>query len=110
MSEMHPEDAKIVTLARAARARTGAPAGAAVRDSDGRTYAAAAVSLPSLSLTAVQVAVAMAAAAGARGVEAVATDAEPASADLDVVRDLGGPGVPVLVVDARGSLVSTRRT
>lgn len=110
MSEMHPEDAKIVTLARAARARTGAETGAAVRDSDGRTYAAAAVSLPSLSLSAVQVAVVMAAAAGASGVEAVATDAEPSSADLDVVRDLGGPGVAVLVVDARGSLSSTRRT
>ena len=110
MSDVHPEDAKIITLARAARARTGAASGAAVRDTDGRTYAAAAVSLPSLKLSAVQVAVVMAAAAGASGVEAVATDAEPAPGDLDVVRDLGGPGVPVLVVDARGALTSTQLT
>ena len=45
------EDAKIVTLARSARARTGAAHGAAVRDLDGRTYAACTVALPSLSLT-----------------------------------------------------------
>ena len=44
------EDAKIVTLARSARARTGAAEGAAVRDTDGRTYAACTVSLPSLQI------------------------------------------------------------
>ncbi len=43
-----PEDAKLATLARATRARTQAPAGAAVRDLDGRTYAAADVALASL--------------------------------------------------------------
>ncbi|MDD7939723.1 cytidine deaminase [Actinomycetospora lutea] len=66
------EDAKIVTLARSARARTGAAHGAAVRDSDGRTYAACTVSLPSLSLTALQAAVAAAVSAGAPGLEAAA--------------------------------------
>lgn len=66
------EDAKIVTLARSARARTGAVHGAAVRDSDGRTYAACTVDLPSLSLTALQAAVAAAVAAGAPGLEAAA--------------------------------------
>jgi hypothetical protein len=110
MSELATEDAKIVTLARAARARTGSASGAAVRDTDGRTYAAAAVTLPSIALSAVQVAVVMAAAAGARGLEAVATDTEPGAADLEAVRDLGGADVPVLVVDARGRLVSTRPT
>ena len=55
-----PEDAKIVTLARSARARTGAAEGAAVRDPDGRTYAAGTVALPSLALTALQAAVAAA--------------------------------------------------
>ena len=48
MSELSAEDAKLVTLARATMARTGAAAGAAVRDLDGRTYAASSVSLPSL--------------------------------------------------------------
>ena len=41
MTELIPEDAKLVTLARSARARTGAAQGAAVRDGDGRTYVAA---------------------------------------------------------------------
>ena len=69
-SELDPEDAKLVTLARSARARTRAAQGAAVRDSDGRTYVAATVSLPTLSLSALQVAVAMAVSSGAPGFEA----------------------------------------
>ena len=44
MPELEPEDAKIVTLARSALARTGAPEGAAVRDTDGRTYTGVTVS------------------------------------------------------------------
>ena len=68
--ELNAEDRKLVTLARATRARTGAAEGAAVRDSDGRTYAAATVSLPSLELSAVQVCVAMAVASGSRGLDA----------------------------------------
>ena len=47
MTELAPEDQKLVTLARTTRSRTGGPEGAAVRDSDGRTYAAATVTLPS---------------------------------------------------------------
>ena len=70
--QLDAENAKIVTLARAARARTGAAEGAAVRDLDGRTYAAAVVSLPSLRLSALEVAVAMAVSGGATGLEAVA--------------------------------------
>jgi hypothetical protein len=64
--ELSAEDQKLVTLARATRARTGAAEGAAVRDSDGRTYAGATVSLPSLELSAVQVCVAMAVASGSQ--------------------------------------------
>ena len=37
MSGVDPEDAKLATLARSARARTGSAAGAAVRDTDGGT-------------------------------------------------------------------------
>lgn len=70
MSELDPEDAKLVTLARSARARTGAAQGAAVRDGDGRTYVASTVALPSMSLSALQVAVAMAVSSGAPGLEA----------------------------------------
>lgn len=102
------EDAKLVTLARATRARTGAAEGAAVRDLDGRTYAAATVALPSLRLSALQVCVAMAVASGSRGLEAavVLTDAdEVAGDDRSAVRDLAGDAVAVYRGDVRGSVV-----
>ena len=105
-----PEDAKLVTLARATRARAGAPEGAAVRDLDGRTYAAATVALPSLALTALQACAAMAVASGVRGLETavVLGDAEvPAAADLAVLADVAGSGVPLHLVDARGHRVAT---
>jgi hypothetical protein len=91
------EDAKLVTLARSARGRTGAPEGAAVRDTDGRTYLAATVALPSLQLSALQAAVAAAVASGVTGLEAAAvvTDADAVeSAGLAAVRDLTA-GAPV---------------
>ncbi len=69
MTELAAEDAKLITLARSARARTRAAQGAAVRDTDGRTYVAATVALPSLTLSALQVAVAMAVSSGAPGLE-----------------------------------------
>jgi len=100
-----PEDTKIVTLARSALARTGAPEGACVRDTDGRTYAATNVALEHLTLSAVKVAVAMGVSSGAEGLEAVAlaSSGAPADADLAVVRDLGGPGTPIWSVDPRGT-------
>ncbi|MBF4761546.1 cytidine deaminase [Nocardioides islandensis] len=69
--ELSPEDAKLVVLARATLARTGAAEAAAIRDLDGRTYAAAAVDMPSLHVSALGVCVAMAYSSGSRGVEAV---------------------------------------
>ncbi|GAA0508891.1 cytidine deaminase [Saccharopolyspora spinosporotrichia] len=105
--DIDPEDAKIVTLARSARARTGAAEGAAVRDTDGRTYAACTVELPSLRLTALQVAVAMAVASGAEGLEAAAvvTDADAVGAEsVAAVRDVGAKA-PVLRADAPGDVV-----
>ncbi|MFP5253292.1 MAG: cytidine deaminase [Actinomycetes bacterium] len=108
-----PEDTKLVTLARSSRARTRATEGAAVRDLDGRTYAAARVDLPSLRLSALQVAVAMAVTSGARGLEAavVLTEAgELSSDDLAAARDLAGAGVPVHLAAPDGSLVVTAST
>ncbi|HEX5563164.1 MAG TPA: cytidine deaminase [Nocardioidaceae bacterium] len=108
-----PEDLKLVRLARSTRGRTRAAQGACVRDRDGRTYAAASVDLPSLRLSAVQVAVAMAVASAARGLEAVVVlgDADGvAEQDLAVVRDLGGPGVPVHVAAPDGTVVATVRS
>lgn len=105
-AELDAEDAKIVTLARSARARTGAAEGAAVRDTDGRTYAACTVALPSLRLTALQAAVAAAVASGAEGLEAAAvvTDADQVDAEsAAAVRDLTA-SAPVLRADARGEV------
>ncbi len=96
MTELAAEDAKLVTLARSARARTRAPQGAAVRDGDGRTYVAATVDLPSLSLSALQVAVAMAVSSGAPGLEAAVVLGDDATdaAGEQAVRDLA-PGAVV---------------
>ena len=76
-----PEDLKLVTLARSARARNGAPEGAAVRDDMGRTYAASTVDLPSLRLTAVQAAVGAALSSGSDRLEAVAVVGETEALD-----------------------------
>jgi hypothetical protein len=103
------EDAKLVTLARAARARVGAIEGAAVRDQDGRTYAAATVSLPSLTLSALQLAVANAVAAGARTVEAAAVVTEASTVDsggFAAVRDLSA-SAPVHAATPDGMLLDT---
>lgn len=113
MADLSAEDAKLVTLARATRARVRAAEGAAVRDADGRTYAAATVDLPSLKLSAVQGCVAMAVASGARGLEAavVLTDADAlADRDLAALRDLGGDGVVVHRGDPRGTVAETTAT
>jgi len=108
-----PDDRKLVTLARATRARTAAAEGAALRDADGRTYAAATVDLPSLHMSAIGVAVAMAVASGSRGVEAVVvlTAATAVSGtDLAVVRDFAGAGVPLHRADLRGDVAETVST
>jgi hypothetical protein len=100
-----------VTLARATRARTAAVEGAAVRDLDGRTYAAATVALPSLSLTALDVCVAMAIASGSRGLEAgVVLTASADAPSLAAAREFAGTGVPVHIGDVRGSIGSTLLT
>ena len=103
--EPGPEDLKIITLARSARARVAAAEGAAVRDETGRTYAAAAVALPSLKLSALRLAVAMAVSSGASSLEAAAlvSDSDPDPADLVAVRDLG-PDAPVFHAAPDGTL------
>jgi hypothetical protein len=104
--ELDPEDAKLITLARSVRARTGAAEGAAVRDLDGRTYLAGTVALPSLALTALQAAVAAAVSSGAEGLEAAVVVSESAAVDDDsraAVADLS-TDAPVLLADPSGSL------
>ena len=104
MSDLDPEDQKLVTLARSSRARTGAAQGAAVRDTDGRTYVASSVALPSLRLSALQVAVAQAVSSGALGLEAaVVVGDDPADdAGIAAVHDVA-PDAPVLSFAADGT-------
>ncbi|MFI2432083.1 cytidine deaminase [Streptomyces sp. NPDC018693] len=109
-SALDPEDRKIVTLARSARARNGVPEGAAVRDDTGRTYVAGSVDLPSLRLSALRTAVAMAVASGAKSLEAAAVvgeEAEVAAEDRAAVADLGGPDTPVLLAGPDGTVKLT---
>ncbi|MFE0175008.1 cytidine deaminase [Streptomyces sp. NPDC059002] len=104
---LDPEDRKIVTLARSARARNGVPEGAAVRDSTGRTYVAGTVGLASLQLSALRTAVAMAVASGAESLEAAAVVSaaeEVSPEDLAAVRDLGGAGTPVFLAGPDGEV------
>jgi hypothetical protein len=106
VTDLGPEDQKMITLARSARARLPAAEGAAVRDDTGRTYAAATVSLPSLQLSALRLAVAMAVSSGATGLEAAAlvSDTErPEEPDLAAVWDLG-PQAAVFHAGSDGSL------
>lgn len=103
--EIEVEDAKLVTLAKASRARIGAAAGAAVRDQDGRTYTAASIDRKALTLPALDLAVAMAISSGASSLEAAAIACEP---DLDFslssVRELAQTGASVLVSSPAGQV------
>jgi hypothetical protein len=108
-AQLGPEDLKIITLARSARARVGSAEGAAVRDETGRTYAAAAIALPSLRLSALALAVAMAASSGAAKVEAAALVSEgaaPDPADIAAVKDIGA-GAVIIHAAPDGSVRAT---
>ena len=112
MTELAAEDAKLVTLARASMARIGANHGAAVRDVDGRSYAAAPVALTCLAIGALDLAVAQAVSAGATGLEAAAYVSAEDSPVVSVaaVREVGGEGVAVYVANPRGDVVQVLTT
>jgi cytidine deaminase len=118
LPELDPEDGKLVTLARATRMRahvpvTGVAEGAAVRDGEGRTYAAATVEItdPALTTSALRGAVSAAASSGARTFEAavVVTEGLPSEADLAVLREFG-VGVPVMLAAPDGGVRDTLTT
>ncbi|MFC7329631.1 cytidine deaminase [Marinactinospora rubrisoli] len=110
--DIDPEDGKLITLARSARARNAAAEGAAVRDETGRTYVATTVALPALELSALQAAVAAAVSSGARTLEAavvVTEAAEHPAVDLAVARDLATPTVLLVAPDGTPALRTSAR-
>ena len=107
MTQFNEEDAKLVTLARGARSRVYATSGAAVRDTTGRTYASANVNLNNLAISSIALACANAVASGATGLEAVVlcgnSGEDLIAADLALVAEIGGPQIPVHIVDSHGN-------
>ena len=106
--DLSAEDNKLVVLARATRARTNAAEGAAVRDLDGRTYAAATLSLSSLGVSAVAGCLSMAVSSGAKGLEAavVLGSEELSEADRVALTEFAG-SIPVHLGGASGAISST---
>jgi hypothetical protein len=101
------EDDKLLVLARGAMGRTGGGSGAAVRDTDGRTYAAGPVELKTLSLTALQAAVAAALSSGAEGFEAaVVVGASFHDAGVAAVREVSAAG-KIIFADRGGVIYDT---
>jgi len=107
MSDLSEEDAKLVALAKQARARIQAKEGAAVRDDTGRSYSGATVELPSTSLTALQLAVAQAVAAGARDIEAAVVVTNATNIDDQSVADASSTPTPVHICSVKGDVVAS---
>lgn len=104
MTELDAEDTKLLTLARGAMGRTGGTGGAAIRDTDGRTYAAGEVALSALRLTALQAAVAAAISSGAEGFEAAVVVGRPFSdAGVTAVREVSA-SARIVFADSKGAV------
>ncbi|MFI5782165.1 cytidine deaminase [Nocardia sp. NPDC051570] len=101
------ENDKLLVLARGAMGRTGGGSGAAVRDTDGRTYAAGEVVLKALRLTALQSAVAAAISSGAEGFEAaVVVGAQLRDPGVAAVQEVS-PAARIIFADRNGGIYDT---
>jgi hypothetical protein len=100
----NPEDQKLVTLATATLARSGATQAAALRDNTGRTYVAINISSPSLNLDAFEAVLTVALASGITGIESVvACGAQPANSKA--IKDFS-PSATLFYINAGGEVVS----
>jgi hypothetical protein len=101
------ENQKLVTLAKGARGRIAASAGACVRDQDGRTYSGASVHVADSAYGALELAVATALASGAKSLEAGCVAGDNATEhDVAVFRAVAQAGAPLIVADASGTVLS----
>jgi len=107
MTDLSAEDAKLVALARQARARIQADEGAAVRDETGRSYSGANIDLPSTTLTALQLAVAQARSAGAVDLEAAVVVTKQTSIDTRALAEAISTPTTVFVCSPRGDIVDS---
>jgi len=100
----NPEDAKLLTLAQATLARTGAKEAAVLRDTTGRTYVAINVVSPSLNLDAFEAVLTVALASGITGIESVvACGSQPAN--VASLKDFA-PAATVFFVNADGDITA----
>jgi hypothetical protein len=100
----NPEDQKLVTLATATLARSGATQAAALRDNTGRTYVAINISSPSLNLDAFEAVLTVALASGITGIESVvACGAQPATSKA--IKDFS-PSATLFYINANGETTS----
>ena len=102
--DLSAEDAKLVTLARATRARARAAEGAAVRDLDGRTYAAASIASRTCVCPRSRSASRWRSRPASTGLEAAVVLTDGDVVDVAAASDFAGAGVPVLVGDAGGRI------
>jgi len=104
MSMNNPEDKKLVTLATATLARSGATQSAALRDTTGRTYVAINISSPSLKLDAFEAVLTVALASGITGIESVvACGTQPTNSKA--IKDFA-PSATIFYINAGGEETS----
>jgi len=104
MNMNNPEDQKLVTLAQATLARTGAAQAAALRDTTGRTYVGVNINSPELVLDAIEAVFVIAQASQISGIESVVYVGS-AQAKTSVITS-NSPTSAIFYIDLAGHLTS----